>query len=70
VRARDLIAGLVQLGEQDPDVLDATVEFTCPEIEDPWEIDTFRLSRGTITLGPAEDDDDDEFADLPHRDAD
>lgn len=63
MNGRDLIAALVQLCEQNPQAIDAEVEFTCPEIEDPWGIDTVRHWRGTITLGPAEDNDDDEAAD-------
>lgn len=64
MKARSLIAALVQLGEQDPDALDAEVEFSCPEIEDAWGIDTVRHWRGTITFGPAEDDED--AANPPH----
>ncbi|ROO62992.1 hypothetical protein EDC02_5001 [Micromonospora sp. Llam0] len=65
MNARNLIAALVQLGEQDPETLDATVEFTCSEIEDACEIDTVRHWRRTITLSPVEDDD--QVADLPDR---
>ncbi|WP_326550128.1 hypothetical protein [Micromonospora sp. NBC_01813] len=66
MKAHDLIAALVQLGEQNPEALDSTVEFACPEIEDPWEIGTVRHWRNRITLGPvAADEDDHQASDLP-----